>query len=175
MRRLIMNGNGKTLLLIISLAFNLGACLAVAVQASGGQPSRPQRRDDRRHRERLTEKLNLSPEQSEILSASRDELFEELDALKRRLHEESSALADLLTASELDMDAVSAQAEKVAAARDEIHWQMVEHLLSIREVLEPDQLESFKEFARKVLSRSGRGRRHGGGGAHRHDPGDRKP
>ena len=30
MRRLIVNGNGKTLLLIISLAFNLGACLAVA-------------------------------------------------------------------------------------------------------------------------------------------------
>jgi Spy/CpxP family protein refolding chaperone len=162
MRRLIMNGNAKTLLLIISLAFNLGACLAVAVQEHGEEEPRSGRGEGRGHRERLSSKLNLSPEQTEIVSAAREQLFDELRLLKRRLHDESEVLADLLTASEVDMDTVSDQVEKVATVRNEIQWRMVQHLLSIREVLEPEQLESFKEFASRVLSRSGRGRPHEG-------------
>ena len=162
MRRLIMNGNAKTLVLIISLAFNLGACLAVAVQVHGEEEPWSRRGEGRRHRERLSSKLNLSPEQTEIVSAAREQLFDELRVLKRRLHDESDVLAELLTASEVDMDAVSAQVEKVATVRNEIQWRMVQHLLSIREVLEPAQLESFKEFASRVLSRSGRGRPHEG-------------
>lgn len=173
MRRLIMNGKGKTLLLIISLAFNLGACLAVAVQASGDRPD-PRWHEGRRHRERPSNKLNLSPEQKEIVSTARDQLFDELRTLKARLHEESGKLADLLTTAEIDMDAVSEQAEKVASVRNEIQWRMIRHLLSVREVLEPGQLESFKEFAGQILSRSGRGRSHGGRSS-RHALPNRKP
>jgi len=173
MRRLIMHGKGKTLLLIISLAFNLGACLAVAVRASGDRPD-PQRHDGRRHGDRPSNGLNLSPEQKEIVSAARDQLFDELRTLKDKMHEESGKLADLLTTVEVDMDAVSEQAEEVATVRNEIQWRMIQHLLSVREVLEPDQLESFKEFAGQILSRSGRGRPHGGRPS-RHDLPDRKP
>jgi hypothetical protein len=71
-------------------------------------------------------------------------------------------LADLLTVPEVDMDAVTAQADAIAAVRNEIQWRMLEHLLSIREMLEPDQLESFKEFADRVLSHHGPGGRHKG-------------
>lgn len=162
MRPLTMNGKGKTLLLIISLAFNLGACLAVVVRAQGGELAKPQRRGGGRHHEALSSKLDLSPEQDEILSTSRELLFEELRAIKLRLHEEGAMLAELLTAAELDTQAVSDQAERVAGVRNEIHQRMVQHLVSMREVLEPDQLESFKDFASKVLSRSGRGGRHKG-------------
>ena len=162
MRRLIMNGKGKTLLLIISLAFNLGACLAVAVQGRAEEGHKPPRGEGRGHRDGLCKKLNLSPEQEAALTASRDDLFSGLRVLEGQHHEESMTLADLLTASELDMDAVSRQVEKVAAVRNEIQWRMVRHLLSIREVLQPDQLESFKEFAGRVLARSERGRPHGG-------------
>ena len=174
MRRLIMNGKGKSLLLIISLAFNLGACLAVAVQGRGeGPPASPQ--DGRRaHRDGLCRKLNLSPEQSAVLSESRDKLFGELRALEDRQHDESVALADLLTAPQLDMDAVSRQVESVAGIRNEIQWRMVRHLLGIREVLQPNQLESFKEFATRVLSRS-EGRRPHGGGPAGHGPPGREP
>ena len=162
MLRPIVNGKGKTLLLIISLAFNLGAWLAVAVQGYGGPEPMRERDHGRRHREALTERLGLSPEQEEVLAASREEFFAELRPLKQQVHEEAIVLAELITAVELDMGAVSAQAEKVAAVRSEIHQRMVQHLLSVRDVLEPDQLESFKELASKILSRSGRGRPHGG-------------
>jgi len=162
MRRPIVNGRGKTLLLIISLAFNLGACLAVAVQAYGGAEPTRERGHGRRHREALTERLGLSPEQEEVLAASREEFFAELCPFRQQIHEEASVLAELITAAELDIGAVTAQADKVAATRNEVHQRMVQHLLSVREVLEPDQLESFKELASKILSRSGRGRPHGG-------------
>jgi Spy/CpxP family protein refolding chaperone len=174
MHRLITNGKGKSLLLIISLAFNLGACLAVAVQASGDRKPGPPWGEGRRHRERPSNKLNLSPEQKEIVSAARDQFFDELHTLKGRMHEESGKLADLLTTAEVDMDAVSDQADRVATVRNEIQWRMIQHLLSVREVLEPGQLESFKEFAGQILSRSGRGRSHGGRPS-RHDLPDRKP
>ncbi len=163
MRRLIMNGKGKTLLLIISLAFNLGACLAVAVQGHGEAPSRSPHGGGRGRGDGLCRKLNLSPDQEAVLSAAREELFAELRVLEDRHRDESVALADLLTAPELDMEAVSAQVRKVAAVRDQIHWRMVRHLMSIREVLRPEQLESFKEFAGRVLSRSEGGRPHRGG------------
>jgi len=161
MRRLMMNGNAKALLLVISLAFNFGLCLAMVVQEQEDQKPRPRWGDGKRQRERLSSKLNLSAEQTAALSASREQLSEELRAIKRRLHDEGDVLAGLLTAPEVDMDAVSDQIEKVATIRDEIQWQMIQHILSIREMLEPEQLESLKDFAGRVLSQSGRGGRHG--------------
>lgn len=163
MRRLMMNRNAKTMLLTVSLAFNFGLCLAMAVQGQEDQKPRPRWGDGKRHRERLSSQLNLSPAQAERLSASREQLFEELRVVKGRLRDESDVLAGLLTAPELDMDVVSDQVEKVAAIRNEIQWQMIEHILGIREMLEPEQLESLKEFAGRVLPKSGRGGRHGGG------------
>jgi len=77
MLRPIVNGKGKTLLLIISLAFNLGACLAVAVQGYGGPEPKRERDRGWRHRESLTKRLGLSPEQEEVLAASREEFFRE--------------------------------------------------------------------------------------------------
>jgi len=161
MRWPMVNGKGKTLLLIISLAFNLGACLAVAVQGYGGPEPTRERGHGRQHREALAERLGLSPEQEEVLAASREAFFAELHPLKQQIHEEATVLAELITAIELDMGAVSAQADKVAAARNEIHRRMVQHLLSVRDVLEPDQLEAFKELASEILSRSERDRPHG--------------
>jgi Spy/CpxP family protein refolding chaperone len=163
MRRLVLSRNTTTLLLVVSLAFNLGLCLAMAIQ--GKQEEAPRSRWDRnrRNRERLADKLNLSPEQEAVMSASREQFFEELRGTKHRLHEESDVLAGLLTAPELDTNAVSQQVETIASIRDEIQRKLIEHILSIRETLEPEQLDSLKEFAGRVLSRSGRGGRHGGG------------
>jgi Spy/CpxP family protein refolding chaperone len=170
MRRFMMNGKGKTLLLIISLAFNLGACLAVAVQVRGDRGA--DRRDDdrKRHRKHLSDKLNLSPEQEEVVAASRERLFEELRGMKGRLHEESDALAELLTADEIDSDAISEQVARVAAVRNEMQERLVEHLLTVREVLGPDQRESFREFTGKVLSPPWRGRHHKDKSAEREPP-----
>ena len=61
MRRLRLNGSGKTLLLIISLAFNFGVCIALAVQQQ--QPheqGKPRWSRDRHDRDWLAKKLNLS-------------------------------------------------------------------------------------------------------------------
>jgi len=171
MQRRILSGQGKTLLLIVSLAFNLGLCLAMAVQTPGSREPTRRWRDGKRHRPRLAEMLNLSAEQSVALATSRDELFGQIRPLKRKLSEEGETLAGLLTASELDTDAVSGQVEQVAVVRNEMQWLMVQHILKIREMLEPEQLESLKEFAGRVLSHSEqRGWR--GGRRPRHDEGD---
>jgi Spy/CpxP family protein refolding chaperone len=158
MRRFMMNGKGKTLLLIISLAFNLGACLAVAVQVRGDRGTDRHDDDRKRHRKHLSDKLNLSPEQEEIVAASREQLFEALRGMKGRLHEESDALAELLTADEVDSKAISEQVARVAAVRNEMQERLVDHLVDVRKVLEPDQRELFREFAGKVLSPPWRGR-----------------
>jgi len=162
MRRLFASRNATTLLLIVSLAFNFGLCLAMVMRSQGGQSPKSPPGDPKSHRQRLASELNLTPEQSDALEASREQFFEQLRAAKQRLHDESDALAGLLTASELDMAAVSAQVEKVAAVRNEIQWQMIQHLLSMRDTLRPEQLEAFKNLASRVLGRSGHSGRHSG-------------
>ena len=157
----IWSRNTTTLLLITSLAFNFGLCLAMVVRGHA-EPVLPSRSSDgKTHRERLASELKLTPEQSNALEASREQFFEQLRPIKQRLHDESDILAGLLTAPELDMAAVSVQVEKVAAVRNDIQWQMIQHLLSMRETLKPEQLELFKDFASRVLSRAGHSGRHG--------------
>ena len=154
MRRRIMNGSGKTLLLIISLTFNLGACLAVTLQVRGEHLPSSKRGGEKRHGGRLAAKLNLSPEQAETVSTTRDQLFDGLRALEREMKDESAKLADLITAPQLDMNAIAEQSGRVATIRNKIQWRMLQHLVSIRRVLEPAQLELYKEFVVRVLSRS---------------------
>lgn len=160
MRPALGNARARTLLLVVSLAFNLGLCLAMVMRSpsSTPQPKRSWGDGKWRHR-RMPHELDLSVEQEEKLAALRRELFERLRAAQRRLRDESDALAELLTAPELDMQAVSAQVEKVAAVRGEIQWQMIQHILGIREILEPRQLAQLKDFVGRVLRGPGwRGR-----------------
>ena len=70
-------------------------------------------------------------------------------------------LADLLVASESDASAVAAQVEKIADLRNEIQWKMIEHFRSVRQLLEPGQLQTFKEVVRRCVSGPGSGDRHG--------------
>jgi hypothetical protein len=106
------------------------------------------------------------------MAASREELFEELHALRSAMHDESEVLADLLIAPEPDMDAISDQLEKLAAVRDQIQGRMIEHFLGVRELLDPEQLAPFKDFISRGLSRHGLGGRFG---ERWRDHGDRGP
>ena len=162
MRRLTVNGKAKTLLLIVSLAFNFGVCVALAVQQRGEERWKPRFGDGRHHREWLSNRLNLSADQTAVVAASKEKLFEGLRGLRSEMVAESEMLADLLIAPEPDMDAVSAQVEKVAAIRNRIQWRMIDHFLNIRETLQPEQLEAFKGFVRRHISGPGRGGRFGG-------------
>ena len=162
MRRLRLNGSGKTLLLIISLAFNFGVCIALAVQQQ--QPheqGKPRWSRDRHDRDWLAKRLNLSEEQAAAADASRDKLFKELHELGKQVGAESDVLADLLVAPEPDANAVAAQVEKIADLRSEIQWKMIEHFRGVRQLLEPEQLQTFKEVVRRCVSGPGSGDRHG--------------
>lgn len=170
MRRPVMNGGMKTLLLIVSLAFNFGACLALGVQRYGDSPAVPARREGEPHRERSWRLPDLTPDQSAVMEASREALFDGIRELKREMVAESETLANMLVAPEPDMAAVSEQAARISALRDQIQQRMIEHFISLRGALEPDQLDAFKQMIQRRFADSGRrgmrGEMHGGRGEH---------
>lgn len=162
MHRLTTNGHARTLLLIVSLAFNFGVCVAVAVQRAGEPTAKPRGGEDRTHHGHWSGKLGLSGEQSAAVAASRERLSEELRELRSAMYAESETLADLLITPDPNMETISEQVEQVAAIRDQIQWRIVGHYLTIRTVLEPEQLEAFKDFVRRGLSKYGHGGSFGG-------------
>ena len=153
------------LALIASLAFNAGVGATVGVRAYQ-QVSDP---DGRRHRPggcRLTEELNLTPEQAESVAAARVEMMDGLRGLRGQLREVRQALTELMTAAEPDRDAIAEQIGRIASLDEQKHHRLVAHFLDIKQLLNPDQQEAFNETIRRGMSRHGR--RHGGFGGPGH-------
>ena len=159
------------LVLVASLAFNAGVGATVGVRAynrytersSVDGPRRP------RHGPRMLQRLHLTEEQKTRLYAAREGLRERHQQLGETIRAETDILADLLTAVEPNREAIAAQVNKLAELREQLDCDLVDHLLSIRQMLKPAQYEAFDKVIRHTLHRGGKGHRGPGGsrGLHR--------
>jgi Spy/CpxP family protein refolding chaperone len=152
------------LVLIGSLAFNagVGATFGVKSYRRSGDDQRRDGRGRRDHSTRLMEQLNLTAEQTERVEASRARMKEIIDPAKAQLKREGEALADLMAASETDLEAIDRQLNQLAVGRKDMLHAIVEHFLEVKAVLAPEQQEEFAKVIRKVLSYGGSGRMHKG-------------
>ena len=163
---LSMGRKGKWIWLVLigSLAFNagVGATFGLRGYRGRGPGDRHDGSGRRDHSTRLMEQLNLTPDQTKQVEASRTRMKEDIDRARSELKTEGEALADLMAAAETDAEAIDAQVNTIAEGRQQMLHTIVEHFLEVKAVLAPEQQEEFAKMIRKVLSRGGPGRKHKG-------------
>lgn len=154
-------------LLIASLAFNLGFSTTYGVRTYGPIGPGP-RAEQRPHRPRWHEPLNLTAEQRQEMRRISEEMFEQVRLHRQEMDEARSALADLVAADEPDHEAIAAQLDVISGLQRRVEELVVAHLLDQRQLLRPDQMEAFNEMVRQRLfpprgAGPGRGARPGRG------------
>ncbi|MHC4445209.1 MAG: periplasmic heavy metal sensor [Planctomycetota bacterium] len=157
----------KTILwaiLTISLAFNIGFISTFVVRTFDRR--RPHHQPPKRHEFRpLHERLDMTPAEQKAMRVGQDKLFQDMEEFRRTLIDGQRRLAELVTASEPDSEAIDLQLEKIASIQKQAQGRLIEHLLEQKSSLTPEQQESFNEFIRHDLLRH-----ISGGGPPEHGP-----
>lgn len=144
-------------LLIVSLAFNVGFVAMFAVRAyhrSGDHA--PQQSSAALPV--LYDALNLTEAQEARMAESKENLRSRIEELQRAMIGEGETLGRLLADPEPDRGAIASQLQRMAAIQRQIQEQVVEHLLTNRDLLTADQQRTYKEIiSRHVCPCVGRG------------------
>jgi len=146
MRRLVSRRNIFWLLLIASLAFNVGFGGMFGVRTYRHYCSG---RGDGASLPDLSANLNLTPEQRVEMSAAKEKLLQQVADLTRELTSRRETLAALLAAPETDRPAIVKQLDEIALLQRQIQQRMVEHLLEEKGLLTLEQQEAFNEIIRR--------------------------
>lgn len=149
MRRVFAITSGIWLLLIVSLAFNVGFGSTLAVQKArqmcagrcGGPGMGPALCQSH-----LFDSMDLSPEQKQQFTAAQEALMADIAVLRDELLSERAKLGELLTADTPDQDAIQAQLDRISALQRRVQGRVVEYLLNQREQLTPAQRTQYDEL-----------------------------
>lgn len=154
MRRVFVMTGGVWLLLIVSLAFNVGFGSTLAVQkvrkSCGSRCDSPVM-DRSLCQTRLLDLLDLSPEQADRVAAAQASLLAEMAALRDEVATERSRLGELLTADVADEAAIASQLDRVCAVQRRVQQRVVAHVLAQKECLTPEQRAKFNELTRQHI------------------------
>ncbi len=154
MRRVFEITSGIWLLIIVSLAFNVGFGSTLAVQKvrqmcagrCGGTGMGPALCQSH-----LFDSIDLSPEQKQQFTAAQEALMADMAVLRDELSAERAKLGELLTADTPDRDAIQAQLDRISALQRRVQERVVEHLLSQRKQLSPAQRTQYDELISKRI------------------------
>ncbi len=167
MARLITLGRGLGLLLVVSLAFNLGFSATYGVRAYQGH-CLCKKRAGKTCLKHVHQELKLSDEQVLQMEADMGSLFRRVGELKHELRTETEVLADLMMDLEPDRSAIALQLDKIAELQRRVQQAVVDHLLEGKAILSPEQQELFGRHIRRwIHAHAGGGP---GGGPGRHGP-----
>ncbi|MFO7979684.1 MAG: periplasmic heavy metal sensor [Candidatus Aminicenantes bacterium] len=93
--------------------------------------------------ERLKQELSLSPEQEKLMLQTRGDFHNNIDALSQKLQEERRNLVASLKRETMDMDELKGIVKKINAYQLQAQEKVVEHLLEVKNILEPEQQDIF--------------------------------
>ncbi|MBU0638370.1 MAG: Spy/CpxP family protein refolding chaperone [Planctomycetes bacterium] len=154
MRRILAITSGVWLLLIVSLAFNVGFGSTLAVQKvrqmCGGKCGGPGM-GPALCQSHLFDSIDLSPEQNQRFTAAQEALMADVAALRNELMFERTKLGELLTADTPDQDAIQAQLDRISALQRHVQERVVTHLLSQRQQLTSEQKAEYDELVRQRI------------------------
>lgn len=165
-----------SLLLIASLAFNVGVGVTFGVQAyskyaAPDRPDGPRRGRGPGHGPRGMrglEKLNLTPEQKAQTDAARNSFFERVRELRREIRAQNDVLTNLMSPAVPNREAIAAQIGEISRLRAQMDRDVVEHFLNVKQLLDPSQHEAFNDMIQRAFSRGGPGHGPFGGPRGRH-------
>ncbi len=149
MRRLFAITGGVWLLLIVSLAFNVGFGSTLAVhkvrQMCGGRCGGPAM-GPALCQSHLFDSIDLSREQTQQFTRAQEALMTDVAAWRKACAAERAKLGELLTADKPDQDAIQAQLDRISELQRGVQARVVEHLLSQRKQLTPEQRTRYDEL-----------------------------
>ena len=147
MRAFFSGRPGLWLLLIVSLAFNVGFGTTYGVKTyrqrgcgaglGGESPCSD-----------INAKLNLTAEQQTRIDAAKDRLMEQIASVQAELTAEREALAGVLATAEPDHSAIAQRLGRIGALQQQIQQRCVDHLLEEKALLTPAQRETFNDLIR---------------------------
>ena len=100
---------------------------------------------------RMLKQLNLSPEQLQKLKTIRDRAPNRMRELAQQSRQANKELRDLLVSTE-SSDAIRAKHTQVLSLQQELQKQHFERMLSMREILTPQQRSQLNEIMQKNRS-----------------------
>ena len=74
-----------------------------------------------------------------------------LDKLSRETKKKRELLVNLLSREEVDSGRIESLRKDMAGIQDQIQREVITHLLDVREILKPEQKESFFELLRRSM------------------------
>lgn len=149
-------------LLLVSLSANL-AVGAVAVHRRGAAP---------RGEARLVSRLQIDSHQTAQIARLRSSLWASRQEHGRAMADLRRQLARAITRQPEDPGAVSVILRDIGEAQTGYQWDIIDHVLSVRDVLRPDQRPAFEEMMSEHLVAGGAAAC--GDGSWSRDGGDRR-
>ena len=148
--------------------------LAAAATKAEARPGGNHEEKYERHLAKMTKELNLTAEQQEKIKklheAAKDEMKSKKEAMKKAAEEFEASLQGSETGEK-----IRAQFSKLQSAQDEFAKARLEKILSVREVLTPEQRKNFKGMGPRHGFKDGMGwgpRGHHGRGGPKGDEAD---
>lgn len=132
--------------LALSLLFNLGFLTAFSVQWVCRTYCRQAEVPGESCQ--LYDHLHLTSEQRARADQARQRLLTDVGHLQQRLAAERKALMTLLLAPEPDSPAIQAQLERIVQAQSAVQRRVIDHFLTERRQLPPEQREAFQNVIR---------------------------
>jgi Spy/CpxP family protein refolding chaperone len=110
------------------------------------------------HFQDLMDKLDLTEEQRETLTAQREENWKKMKELREAMNENRQALREELLKDDYSKAAVKKTVSEMKDVQGEMIEQRVDHFLQMKEVLTPEQYRKFTELAEKKHQKAKKGR-----------------
>ncbi len=144
--------------LVLSVALNVGALVTFAYRkATRPEPPRPPCP--------LSQELDLTDEQRDKVRARREKAFEEMEPLRRELHEKRREVLALLKEEEVDVARRDRLFAEIADLQMRMELLTFDNMRETRDLLRPEQRERFmglvEERFRHRHERFARGHGHG--------------
>jgi Spy/CpxP family protein refolding chaperone len=122
--------------LVASLALNVGALAAFAYRrATAPEPSGPP--------EPLARELGLTDEQAEAMCRRREKAFEEMEPLRRELHNKRREALELMKEPEVDVARRDRLFAEIADLQMRLELMTFEDMRETKNMLRPEQQERF--------------------------------
>lgn len=141
------------ILLVLSVAFNLGIIVTFGYHKLSRRDFRKEFDRAGGHRNRMQKMFNLSEEQARFMDKDRGEIQKENKPIMDELEKKRTELFTLLNADKVDNTKVEKLINDIALLQVKIEKNVVSHLIKIRKNLTPQQQEKFKTIIPKGFMR----------------------
>jgi Spy/CpxP family protein refolding chaperone len=111
------------------------------------------------HVPRVAEEIGLTDEQMQQIRDGEEALREEIQALTEQLQEAAVAQSELLLNDDVDEAALMQQVEETGRVRTEIAKLRMKQVLSLKQILTPEQRDKLRSFMAERKNRSEASRR----------------